>query len=58
MYAMRWFVLVFLGEARGHHHPHEAPPVMLWPNHLLALGSVLAGYLALPHPFPTSWSPS
>ena len=57
MYAMRWFVLVFLGEERGHHHPHEAPPVMLWPNHLLALGSVLAGYLALPHPLPNVLEP-
>ncbi|KOX90133.1 NADH-quinone oxidoreductase subunit 12 [Thermus aquaticus] len=57
MYAMRWFVLVFLGEARGHHHPHEAPPVMLWPNHLLALGSVLASYLALPHPLPNVLEP-
>ncbi|WP_337843856.1 NADH-quinone oxidoreductase subunit L [Thermus sp.] len=57
MYAMRWFVLVFLGEERGHHHPHEAPPVMLWPNHLLALGSVLVGYLALPHPLPNGLEP-
>jgi NADH-quinone oxidoreductase subunit L len=57
MYAMRWFVLVFLGEARGHHRPHEAPPVMLWPNHLLALGSVLTGYLALPHPLPNVLEP-
>ncbi|GLV47549.1 NADH-quinone oxidoreductase subunit 12 [Thermus sp. LT1-2-5] len=57
MYAMRWFVLVFLGEERGHHHPHEASPVMLWPNHLLALGSVLAGYLALPHPLPNVLEP-
>ena len=57
MYAMRWFVLVFLGEERGHHHPHEAPPVMLWPNHLLALGAVLAGYLALPHPLPNVLKP-
>ena len=57
MYAMRWFVLVFLGEYRGHHHPHEAPPVMLWPNHLLALGSLLAGYLALPHPLPNLLEP-
>ena len=55
--AMYWFVLVFLGEERGHHHPHEAPPVMLWPNHLLALGSVLAGYLALPHPLPNVLEP-
>lgn len=57
LYAMRWFVLVFLGEERGHHHPHEAPPVMLWPNHLLALGAVLSGYLALPHPLPNLLEP-
>lgn len=57
MYAMRWFVLVFLGEYRGHHHPHEAPAVMLWPNHLLALGSLFAGYLALPHPLPSALEP-
>ncbi len=56
-YAMRWFVLVFLGEPRGHHHPHEAPAVMLWPNHLLMAGSVLAGYLALPHPLPNLLEP-
>lgn len=30
---------------------------MLWPNHLLALGSVLAGYLALPHPLPNVLEP-
>lgn len=57
MYAMRWFVLVFLGEYRGHHHPHEAPAVMLWPNHLLALGSLFAGYMALPHPLPNALEP-
>lgn len=57
LYAMRWFVLVFLGEEKGHPHPHEAPPVMLWPNHLLALGAVLAGYLALPHPLPNLLEP-
>ncbi|TBH21373.1 NADH-quinone oxidoreductase subunit L [Thermus thermamylovorans] len=57
LYAMRWFVLVFLGEERGHPHPHEAPPVMVWPNHLLALGAVVAGYLALPHPLPNGLYP-
>ncbi|WP_022798070.1 NADH-quinone oxidoreductase subunit L [Thermus islandicus] len=57
LYAMRWFVLVFLGEEKGPPPPHEAPPVMLWPNHLLALGAVLAGYLALPHPLPNLLEP-
>ncbi|MGQ9691981.1 MAG: NADH-quinone oxidoreductase subunit L [Thermaceae bacterium] len=57
LYAMRWFVLVFLGEYRGHHHPHEAGAVMLWPNHLLALGALFAGFLALPHPFPNLIEP-
>ncbi len=52
LYAMRWFVLVFLGKPRGAHHPHEAPGVMRWPNHLLALGALLSGYLALPAPLP------
>jgi len=49
-YAMRWYVLVFLGEYRGKGHPHEAPPVMTVPNDLLAFGAVFAGFLALPRP--------
>ncbi len=51
LYAMRWYVLVFLGDFKGQGHPHEAPPVMAWPNHLLAVGAALAGFLALPEPF-------
>ncbi len=49
-YAMRWYVLVFLGDYRGQGHPHEAPPVMTLPNDVLALGAVFAGFLALPKP--------
>ncbi len=49
-YAMRWYVLVFLGEYRGKGHPHEAPPVMTIPNDVLAFGAAFAGFLALPKP--------
>ncbi|MER3480387.1 MAG: NADH-quinone oxidoreductase subunit L [Meiothermus sp.] len=52
MYSMRWFVTVFLGQYRGHEHPHESPKVMLFPNHLLALGAVFIGFIGLPEPFP------
>jgi len=51
VYAMRWYVLVFLGEYKGSGQPHEAPPVMTVPNDVLALGAVFAGFLALPEPF-------
>ncbi len=51
LYAMRWYTLVFLGEFKGKHPPHEAPMVMLWPNYVLAIGAVLIGLLALPKPF-------
>ncbi len=51
IYAMRWYVLVFLGEFRGQGHPHEAPPVMTVPNDVLAFGATFAGFLALPEPF-------
>ena len=50
VYAMRWYALVFLGEYKGDAHPHEAPPVMTLPNDVLAVGAVLAGFLALPEP--------
>jgi NADH-quinone oxidoreductase subunit L len=49
LYSMRWFVLVFLGKYRGHEHPHESPAVMTWPNHLLTLGSLFAGFVGLPY---------
>ncbi|WP_027893870.1 NADH-quinone oxidoreductase subunit L [Calidithermus chliarophilus] len=49
LYSMRWFVLVFLGKYRGHEHPHESPSVMTWPNHVLTLGSLFAGFVGLPY---------
>src|SRR4029453_18160906 len=33
----------------GHHHLHDAPPAMAWPLIVLAIGSVVAGYVGLPH---------
>ncbi len=47
-YMTRLFVLTFHGPARWTEeieHPHESPPVMTVPLILLALGSVVAGFL-------------
>jgi len=30
-------------------HVHDAPPVMAWPLIVLAIGSIVAGYVGLPH---------
>jgi len=32
-----------------HHHLHDAPPAMAWPLIVLAVGSIVAGYVGLPH---------
>jgi NADH-quinone oxidoreductase subunit L len=42
--------MVFLGKPRDHHlyeHAHESPPVMLIPMGILAIGSILAGFVGL-----------
>ncbi|WP_027881563.1 NADH-quinone oxidoreductase subunit L [Meiothermus rufus] len=49
LYSIRWYVLVFLGEYRGKAHPHESPPVMLWPNHILMGGALGVGFIGLPY---------
>ncbi len=49
LYSIRWYVLVFMGEYRGKAHPHESPPVMLWPNHILMGGALGVGFIALPY---------
>jgi NADH-quinone oxidoreductase subunit L len=44
------FFMVFLGKPRDHHlyeHAHESPPVMLIPMGILAIGSILAGFVGL-----------
>jgi NADH-quinone oxidoreductase subunit L len=37
------------GHGGGHHTPHDAPPAMAIALIVLALGSVVAGYIGLPH---------
>lgn len=49
LYSIRWYVLVFWGDYRGKEHPHESPPVMLWPNHILMGGATLVGFIGLPY---------
>ena len=44
-YVFRAFCLAFLGEYRGHEHPHESPPSMLIPLVILAVLSISGGYL-------------
>ena len=62
IYMFRLFFLTFHGERRndapaehahdahGHHgEPHDAPPAMAIPLVILALGSIVAGYVGIPH---------
>jgi NADH-quinone oxidoreductase subunit L len=52
-YMTRALVLTFLGSYRGDaetgSHVHESPWVMLLPLVLLAIGSIFAGYIDIPH---------
>jgi NADH-quinone oxidoreductase subunit L len=50
-YVTRAMYMTFHGEPRDHHlyeHAHESPPVMTVPLVLLAVGSVLAGFIGVP----------
>ncbi len=49
-YMFRMFFMVFFGKPRDTHlyeHAHESPAVMLIPMGILALGSILAGFVGL-----------
>jgi NADH-quinone oxidoreductase subunit L len=52
-YMFRLIFLTFFGEERFSgetaHHLHESPPVMLVPLRILAVLSVVGGYIGLPH---------
>jgi len=54
-YMFRLVFLVFFGEERlsaeARHHVHESPPVMTVPLTILAVFSVIAGYVGLPAVF-------
>ena len=55
-YMFRLYSLTFLGAYRGTAHPHESPWVMTLPLILLALASIFAGFLGVPHEF--HWIPN
>jgi len=49
-YMMRLYLLVFFGKLRSEtHHPHESPWLMTLPLWILGIGSIVAGYLEIPH---------
>ncbi|HLI14075.1 MAG TPA: NADH-quinone oxidoreductase subunit L [Alphaproteobacteria bacterium] len=49
-YSWRLLFMTFHGESRADHHVqehvHESPRIMLWPLFVLALGAVVAGFVA------------
>ena len=47
-YVFRAMFLTFFGEYRGHEHPHESPPAMTIPLAVLALLSLLGGFIKIP----------
>jgi NADH-quinone oxidoreductase subunit L len=47
-YVFRAMFLTFFGAPRGHHHPHESPPVMTVPLMILALLSLAGGFFNVP----------
>jgi NADH-quinone oxidoreductase subunit L len=47
-YMGRMWVVTFLGEHRGHGHPHESPKVMTLPLWALAFFSVTIGFVGVP----------
>jgi NAD(P)H-quinone oxidoreductase subunit 5 len=48
-YMFRTYFLTFSGEYRGHHHPHHEAKVMTYPLLILAVPSVLIGWLMSGH---------
>ncbi|HET8562287.1 MAG TPA: hypothetical protein VFM35_00300, partial [Candidatus Binatia bacterium] len=54
-YMFRQFFMVFFGKSRADHHVqehlHESPKVMTLPLVVLAVGSILAGWIGLPEVF-------
>jgi NADH-quinone oxidoreductase subunit L len=48
-YVFRAWFMAFMGEYRGHAHPHESPLVMTGPLMILALLSLGGGFINVPH---------
>jgi NADH-quinone oxidoreductase subunit L len=47
-YMTRCVYLTFFGEYRGHHHPHESSPAITVPLVILAVLSIVAGFVQSP----------
>ena len=47
-YMWRLMYMTFYGEQRSHVHAHESPKSMIIPLQVLAVGSILVGWLAVP----------
>jgi NADH-quinone oxidoreductase subunit L len=47
-YMTRQVILVFFGKYRGHHQPHESPPVMTMPLIVLAVFTILLSFIGTP----------
>ncbi|HVP45807.1 MAG TPA: NADH-quinone oxidoreductase subunit L [Bryobacteraceae bacterium] len=47
-YVFRAMFMTFFGEYRGHEHPHESPPVITVPLAVLAVLSVVGGFIRVP----------
>jgi NADH-quinone oxidoreductase subunit L len=47
-YVFRAMFMTFFGEYRGHEHPHESPAVITIPLAVLAVLSVLGGFIRIP----------
>ena len=47
-YMWRLMYMTFYGEQRSHIHAHESPKSMIIPLQLLAVGSIVVGWLAVP----------
>ena len=48
-YVFRAWFMAFLGDYRGHAHPHESPLVMTGPLMILAVLSLVGGFINVPH---------
>jgi NADH-quinone oxidoreductase subunit L len=48
-YVFRAWFIAFLGDYRGHAHPHESPLVMTGPLMILAVLAIFGGFINVPH---------
>ncbi|MDP3980375.1 MAG: NADH-quinone oxidoreductase subunit L [Chlamydiota bacterium] len=55
-YMFRAVFVAFYGQYRGHAHPHESPKTMTLPLIILALLSIVGGFVGLGFPFPNDWN--